>query len=49
MHWSNDEDEIIKISKEIIGKKMDNKEYFCKGNCSFDTIIDKITNELNNG
>ena len=42
MHWTNDEKEAIRLSKELIGKKLDNKRFFCRGNCDFKNILDKI-------
>lgn len=42
MHWTNDEKEAIRLSKELIGKKYDNKRFFCRGNCDFKNILDKI-------
>jgi hypothetical protein len=42
MHWTNSEDEALELSKKLIGKKMDNRNYFCRGECGFKAIIDKI-------
>jgi len=42
MHWTNSEDEALELSKKLIGKKMDNRKYFCRGECNFSMIIDKI-------
>ncbi len=42
MHWTNNEDEALELSKKLIGKKMDNRKYFCRGECNFSMIIDKI-------
>ena len=42
MFHSYNIDAIVQYIKENIGKKKDNKKYFCKKNCSVKTIINKI-------
>jgi len=42
MHWTNSEKEAVELAKDLIGKKLDNKRFFCRGNCDFKNILDKI-------
>lgn len=42
MHWSNDCDEIVKLSHELVGKKLCNKSIFYQGSIGLDKIFDVI-------
>lgn len=42
MHWTDCSDEALKLVKKLLGTRVDSKNYFCKDECSFKGIIDKI-------
>jgi predicted glycosyltransferase len=44
MHWTDCSDKGLVLVKKLLGTRVDAKKYFCKGTCSFKTIIDKIEN-----
>ncbi|MCH5323131.1 MAG: DUF354 domain-containing protein [Helicobacter sp.] len=46
MFWSQDCNEIIKIAKEMIGKRVDSQSYFVQGECNFNAIISRIEKEI---
>ena len=46
MKWTDSEDKALEYVKELLGKKFDNKKFFCKDECNFDKIINKIVNYL---
>lgn len=48
MHWTDSVDEVVLLSKQLLGKKYNNKIFFEKGECSFCKIIEKIENEVLN-
>lgn len=46
MFWTQDCDEILKISKEMLGKKVESENYFIKGACNFGRMIERIEKEI---
>lgn len=46
MFWTQDCDEILKISKEMLGKKVESENYFIKGTCNFERMIERIEKEI---
>lgn len=46
MYHVRTEDEALKIIEEEIGNIKDNRKYFCKDDCNFNLIIEKIDNFL---
>ena len=46
MFWSQDCDEILGIVKKMLGKRVDSKKYFIKGECNFAHIIDRVEKEI---
>ncbi|MDA3968332.1 DUF354 domain-containing protein [Helicobacter ibis] len=46
MFWSQDCNEILKIAKENLGKMIDSKSYFVRGECNFDAIINRIEKDI---
>lgn len=49
MYWTNDVDEVVSLSKKLLGKKYNNRKFFEKGECSFCKIIDKIEKDILKG
>ncbi|MCI5967946.1 DUF354 domain-containing protein [Helicobacter sp.] len=49
MFWTQDCAEILKIAKEMLGKKVESKSYFMRGECNFNRIIARIENEVLKG
>ena len=47
MFWTNNVDEAYKYFKENLGKKFDNKKYFCKGECNLEKIAKEINGDYN--
>lgn len=46
MFWTQDAKEILKIAKEMLGKRVDSRDYFVRGECNFDAIITRIEKEI---
>ncbi|EES89378.1 DUF354 domain-containing protein [Helicobacter canadensis] len=46
MFWSQDCNEIVQIAKSMLGKRIDSQSYFVRGECSFDSMIERITKEI---
>jgi hypothetical protein len=46
MYWSHNTEEIIELVKNLIGKKMNNKDIFCKDECNFNKIVEIINRFL---
>jgi predicted glycosyltransferase len=46
MRWTNSTDDVVKWTKELLGKKFNNKKMFCKSGCGFDKIATKIIDFL---
>lgn len=46
MFWSQDAKEILEIAKKMIGKRVDSKSYFVRGECNFNHIICRIEKEF---
>ncbi|RAX58358.1 hypothetical protein CCZ01_02780 [Helicobacter monodelphidis] len=42
MFWSQNASEIIEITKNMIGKRVNSQSYFVRGECNFNSIISKI-------
>jgi len=47
MFWTNDVDEAYKYFKTNLGKKFDNKKFFCKEGCSLEKIAEEINETYN--
>jgi predicted glycosyltransferase len=48
MFWTNDVNKAFEYIKQNIGKKFDNKRFFCKGECSLENIANIIKDEYEN-
>lgn len=46
MFWSQDCEEIVRIAKENLGKKIESQNYFVQGDCNFNAIIDAIESRI---
>lgn len=46
MFWSQNCEEIIRITKENLGKKIESQSYFVQGDCNFNTMIDTIESRI---
>lgn len=46
MFWTQDCEEILKIAKEMLGKRVESQSYFIKGACSFERMIERIEKEI---
>ncbi|WP_104722775.1 DUF354 domain-containing protein [Helicobacter mesocricetorum] len=46
MFWSQDAKAIVVIAKKMIGKRVDSKSYFVRGECNFNHIIHRIEKEI---
>ena len=48
MFWTNDVNKAFEYIKQNIGKKFENKRFFCKGECSLENIANIIKDEYEN-
>lgn len=46
MFWSQNCEEIIRIAKENLGKKIEAQSYFAQGDCNFNAMIDTIESRI---
>lgn len=46
MFWSQDCEEIVRIAKENLGKKIESQSYFVQGDCNFNAMIDTIESKI---
>ena len=46
MFWTQDCEEILKIAKEMLGKRVESESYFIKGACNFERMIERIEREI---
>ncbi|CAM2802779.1 DUF354 domain-containing protein [Helicobacter burdigaliensis] len=48
MFWTQDCKEILEITKKMLGKRVQSREFFIQGECSFEGIIDRVQKEILN-
>lgn len=46
MFWTQKSDEIVRIAKKMLGKRVNSHDYFVQGECNFNAMIDKIEKEI---
>lgn len=46
MYWTQDCKEILEITKKMLGKKVQSRDFFIQGECNFDRIIERIQREI---
>ena len=46
MYWTNCSDKALELCKKLVGTRINAKKHFCKGECSFDGILNKIEDYL---
>lgn len=46
MFWSQNCQEILEITKKMLGKRIESKSYFVQGECNFNAIIDTIESQI---
>lgn len=46
MHWTDDANKAIELVKQLLGKRIDSHNFFCKGECSPDIFVKNIASFL---
>ncbi|PZT48654.1 hypothetical protein B6S12_03195 [Helicobacter valdiviensis] len=46
MYWSQDCKEILEITKKMLGKRVQSRDFFIQGECNFKAMIERIQKEI---